>query len=374
MCSGAMYGSVPPTAARSAPARDLRVLGEVEVQQHRPAVVGQEHVRRLQVAVQDAAGVRVSQSVGELTDEREHGLDVRQTFELCPPVVRREHRARRRGQEGSPPGVGVGCAAERRGSCGRGGRPSRAVRSCSEVPARNSAARARAAGRRPRPAWCARSTACTPPGTARPCGTSKSGRCSCAGVARASAIRRRCRTRPSARPGGPPDRPAAPGRRGRTPRGPVRVRCGSRGYSEPGSGNWASVSNPFGEARRARARTGRTRSRSFGSTSGATDWFVVGKSDGGGSMITLGAWRRGRRRNAARTATHGDRSEEVPRREPHARGCYGVGRGTRARRCKRLGRGDGAGRGGRGRGRSRAVVVVVEVVVGVVVVVVVSGA
>ena len=55
---------------------ELRVFREVEVEQHRTAVVGQQHVRGFQVAVQDAATVRVSQPVGELAGEGQDGVHV----------------------------------------------------------------------------------------------------------------------------------------------------------------------------------------------------------------------------------------------------------------------------------------------------------
>ena len=58
-----LRGHVP---RRRRPARPvLDALGEVEVEEHRPAVVGQQHVRRLDVAVQDAAVVGVGQPVGQ---------------------------------------------------------------------------------------------------------------------------------------------------------------------------------------------------------------------------------------------------------------------------------------------------------------------
>ena len=101
MCSGAMYGSVPPIAARSGRPSELHVLGQVEVEQHRPAVVGQEDVGRLEVAVQDSAAMGMAQSVGELTAEREDRLDVGQTLpdatsRRAPPVRDRSAAGRQR--------------------------------------------------------------------------------------------------------------------------------------------------------------------------------------------------------------------------------------------------------------------------------------
>ena len=71
-----MYGSVPITAAvsvsrvTSVPASDLRFeAGDAEVGQAR-AVLRQQHVRRLQIAVDDAARVRVVQ---RREQAREHG-------------------------------------------------------------------------------------------------------------------------------------------------------------------------------------------------------------------------------------------------------------------------------------------------------------
>ena len=78
-----MYGSVPITAAvsvsrvTSVPASDLGLeAGDAEVGQAR-AVVRQQHVRRLQIAVDDAARVRVVQR-REQPPEHGGGLGGRQ--------------------------------------------------------------------------------------------------------------------------------------------------------------------------------------------------------------------------------------------------------------------------------------------------------
>ena len=73
-CSGDMYGSVPPI--RATLRRGCRIVGQVEIQQHRLAIVGQQHVGRLQVAVDDAAIVGVRQAVGQLAPDPQDRLNV----------------------------------------------------------------------------------------------------------------------------------------------------------------------------------------------------------------------------------------------------------------------------------------------------------
>src|SRR5205807_759809 len=53
-----------------------QVYRQVEVQQHRLALVCQQDVGRLQVAVQDAALVGMSQTVGQTRGDPQDGLDV----------------------------------------------------------------------------------------------------------------------------------------------------------------------------------------------------------------------------------------------------------------------------------------------------------
>ena len=60
-----------------------RVVGEVEVEDHRLAVVREQDVGRLDVAVEDAALVRVGQAVGQARSEPEDGPDERQAPELA---------------------------------------------------------------------------------------------------------------------------------------------------------------------------------------------------------------------------------------------------------------------------------------------------
>ena len=60
---------------------ELGVGGEVEVEQERLAVVGEQDVGRLQVAVEDAPLVGVGQPVGHPRDQPEHGRDVTQPAE-----------------------------------------------------------------------------------------------------------------------------------------------------------------------------------------------------------------------------------------------------------------------------------------------------
>ena len=49
-----MYGNVPPIAGI---AFQFQILGEIEIQQHRPAVVGEQDVGRLHVTMKDAPRV-----------------------------------------------------------------------------------------------------------------------------------------------------------------------------------------------------------------------------------------------------------------------------------------------------------------------------
>ncbi len=60
----------------------LRVLGEVEIQKHRLAVVGQKDVGRLQIAVHNATLVGVRQAVGEATGDPQRRLDVAEPLQL----------------------------------------------------------------------------------------------------------------------------------------------------------------------------------------------------------------------------------------------------------------------------------------------------
>src|SRR5262249_49093820 len=53
----------------------VQVGGEVEVQQHGLAVVGQQNVGGLQVAVQQAVFMRMDQPVGDAGDDPERSID-----------------------------------------------------------------------------------------------------------------------------------------------------------------------------------------------------------------------------------------------------------------------------------------------------------
>ena len=75
-----MYGNVPPTRAADALPMQLGIFGEVEVQQHRLAVVGQQDVGGLQVPVDDAPPVRVGQPVGQPHGQPEDRLDIGQAL------------------------------------------------------------------------------------------------------------------------------------------------------------------------------------------------------------------------------------------------------------------------------------------------------
>ena len=70
-------------------------MGQVEVEEHRLAGVGEQDVGRLHVEVEDAPGVGVGQSVGELPYEPQHRVRVADQFavgvgrlvEVRPPVT-----------------------------------------------------------------------------------------------------------------------------------------------------------------------------------------------------------------------------------------------------------------------------------------------
>ena len=62
-------------------ARALAVLGEVEVEEHRPAVVGQEDVGRLHIPVDDAPLVGVRQGIGQPDGQPDDGVDVAQALQ-----------------------------------------------------------------------------------------------------------------------------------------------------------------------------------------------------------------------------------------------------------------------------------------------------
>ena len=80
ICSGAMYGSVPPARARSA---SFASCGQVEVEQHRLAVVGDQDVGRLDVPVHDAALVGMGQGVGQPLADPQDGIDVGSCLKKC---------------------------------------------------------------------------------------------------------------------------------------------------------------------------------------------------------------------------------------------------------------------------------------------------
>ena len=88
-CSGDMYATVPSDTPRTRQAvRAVTVgrglvtaagrtdLGQPEIENLRVAAAGDEHIRRLDVAVDDPGGVRRLQRVGDLDRERQQQIDL----------------------------------------------------------------------------------------------------------------------------------------------------------------------------------------------------------------------------------------------------------------------------------------------------------
>ena len=69
-------GKRPADEGESRPEAGLGVGGEVEVEQDRLAVVGEEDVGRLEVAVEDAPLVGMSQALRDPLHEPEDGRDI----------------------------------------------------------------------------------------------------------------------------------------------------------------------------------------------------------------------------------------------------------------------------------------------------------
>ena len=97
-CSGDIQPGVPPSrSATHSPAR-IGLRREVEVEEHRLAVDRDQHVRRLDVHVDQAARVGVVEGVGQAGGDPGHRLDVGRLFEAAPerPVRPRQGRGRAR--------------------------------------------------------------------------------------------------------------------------------------------------------------------------------------------------------------------------------------------------------------------------------------
>ena len=92
---GHIRQGAPDACRRLAPGQ-LGIFGEVEVQQHRLAFVGQEDVGGLEVPVDDAPGVRVGQAIGQPRRQPEDRLDIGQALEGCAGL---------RGRGDAPAGV-----------------------------------------------------------------------------------------------------------------------------------------------------------------------------------------------------------------------------------------------------------------------------
>ena len=170
---GRHVGGVPPKLSGSGAAGADRLAGEVEVEQHRLAVGGQQDVGRLEVQVDEAALVGELQRVGQAR-RRPSTSPARTT--RWPSICRARRRRRGQGQTATE-----ALAA----SCARRSPRRRAARSAAPA-ARPPAPRAAT------PASPGRSTACTGRGRLpgrrrrRP---SRAGRCWCAGGGRATGAR-----------------------------------------------------------------------------------------------------------------------------------------------------------------------------------------
>ena len=183
---------MPPIRAAEACESQLGVGGQVEVEQQRLAVVAQQDVGRLEVAMEDAALVGVGQPVGQAGDQPEDRLDVTEpadALELggrpdlgrCRDGGRRIARGRALRRPAIAPSDSPAAAPSRTtgdGDCSAGPRRNRGASGSASTPG----------GRRRR---CrSRGRACRPPGAARCGGPSRSGRCWCAAIAPGRGSRR----------------------------------------------------------------------------------------------------------------------------------------------------------------------------------------
>ena len=71
-----MNSGVPPNQAGAIPSRCDRPPHKMEIQEHRLAISGQQHVRRFDVHVNQTAIVCVLQAVGKAGPDRDDRIDV----------------------------------------------------------------------------------------------------------------------------------------------------------------------------------------------------------------------------------------------------------------------------------------------------------